>query len=83
MSSTNGQVNTQTPFALKNIDQYKQWRDDKLKAYPQSLSDLVVEINDPRKLSKAEHLKILTLAQQTNMVIYASTVGNDADPEIP
>lgn len=83
MSSTIGQINTQSPFLLKNIAQYQQWRDDKLKDYPQSLTDLVVEINDPRKLSKAEHLKILTLARQTNMVIYASNLGNDADPEIP
>lgn len=83
MTATNKQTNTQTPFKLENSGQYQQWRDNKLKNYPQTLSQLVVEINDPRNLSEAEHQKILSLAQQTNMVIYVSSLGDDADPEIP
>lgn len=83
MSTKTRQINTQTPFQLENVDQYHRWRDDKLKNYPQTLSGLVVEINDPRKLSISEHQKILTLAQQTNMVIYVSNTGDDPDPEIP
>ncbi len=83
MTATIKQTNTQTPFQLENSSQYQQWRDNKLKNYPQTLSELVVEINDPRKLSDSEHQKILSLAQQTNMVIYVSNIGNDADPEIP
>ncbi len=83
MTAITQQTNTQTPFQLESSGQYQQWRDNKLKNYPQTLSELVVEINDPRKLSEAEHKKILSLAQQTNMVIYVSSLGDDADPEIP
>ena len=83
MSTVTKLTTIQTPFKIDNVDQYQQWRDKKLKNYPQTLSELVVEINDPRKLSEAEHQKILSLAQQTNMVIYASKLGDDADPEIP
>ncbi|MCU7836923.1 MAG: TauD/TfdA family dioxygenase [gamma proteobacterium symbiont of Taylorina sp.] len=72
-----------TPFKLENKELYKQWREKKLDNYPKELSDLVVEIDDPRNLSKSEHQKILTICQQTNMVLYAAKTGNDADPEIP
>lgn len=73
----------ETPFKVENVSLYNQWRDAKLADYPNTLSDIVVEINDPRKLSKSEHQKILAICQQTSMVIYASKIGDDPDPEIP
>lgn len=72
-----------TPFDLNNDALYQQWRDAKLKDYPETLGELVVEINDPRKLSAAEHQKLLNLCQKTNMVLYAGKTGDDPDPEIP
>ncbi len=72
-----------TPFDLNNDALYQQWRDAKLKDYPESLGELVVELNDPRKLSAAEHQKLLDLCQKTNMVLYAGNTGDDPDPEIP
>ena len=55
MNMTNRQTATlETPFDLDNDDLYQQWRDTKLADYPQTLADLVVEINDPRKLTEAE-----------------------------
>ena len=72
-----------TPFDLNNDDLYQQWRTAKLKDYPETLGDLVVEINDPRKLTESEHQKLLSLCQKANMVVYAGKTGDDPDPEIP
>ena len=75
--------NISTPFDIDNHDVYEKWRDDKLKGYPQSLGELVVDINDPRTLSQAEHKALLDVCRKTNMVIYAGKTGTDPDPEIP
>ncbi len=75
--------NISTPFDIDNNDAYEKWRDNKLKDYPQSLGELVVEINDPRTLSQAEHKALLDVCRKTNMVIYAGKTGTDPDPEIP
>ncbi len=72
-----------TPFDLDNDDLYLYWRDTKLLDYPETLADLVVEINDPRKLTEAEHQKLLSVCQKANMVIYAGKTGDDPDSEIP
>ncbi len=75
--------NIKTPFDLHNDSVYQHWRDAKLADYPTTLADLVVEINDPRHLSKAEHKKLLALCQKANMVIYAAKTADDPNPEIP
>ncbi len=75
--------NISTPFDIDNNDVYEKWRDNKLKDYPQSLADLVVDINDPRTLSQAEHKALLDVCRKTNMVIYAGKTSTDPDPEIP
>ena len=72
-----------SPFNIDNNDAYEQWRDNKLKDYPKSTEDLIVEIDDPRTLSKAEHQVLLDVCRKTNMVIYAGKTGIDPDPEIP
>ncbi len=74
---------TTSPYDLDNNETYERWRDNKLKAYPRYISDLVVEINDPRDLKKNEYQKIIDVCRKTNMVIYASKTGDDPDPEIP
>ena len=83
MSITSSQAKIRTPFELNNSDQYQQWRDKKLTDYPKDLADIIVEINDPRKMSDAELNKILSVCRQTNMVVYVSKTGADPDPEIP
>jgi len=75
--------NISTPFDIDNNDVYEKWRDNKLKNYPQNLGELVVEINDPRTLSQAEHKALLDVCRKTNMVIYAGKTGTAPDPEIP
>jgi len=73
----------ESPFSLENEDLYSRWRDQKLKDYPQSLGDLLVEINDPRKLTDTEFETLQSLCRKTNMALYASKTGTDPDPEIP
>ncbi len=72
-----------SPFYLENEDIYEAWRDRKLTGYPQDIGDLVVEVNDPRTLTKSEHQALLQHCRKTNMVIYASKTGSSPDPEIP
>ncbi|MDP1898357.1 MAG: TauD/TfdA family dioxygenase, partial [Sulfurimicrobium sp.] len=70
------------PFALDNDTDYQNWRNRKLKNYPASLTDLIVQVNDPRKLTQSEHDAILALCRKANMAIYASKAGQEADKEI-
>lgn len=72
-----------SPFSLENDELYKQWRDKKLDGYPESLGDLLVEINDPRTLTDSEHEALLQRCCKANMALYASNTGTDTDPEIP
>ncbi len=72
-----------TPFALENDDLYNRWRDQKLEGYPASLGDLLVEINDPRKLTNSEFDALQSRCRKANMALYASKTGDDPDPEIP
>ena len=73
----------ESPFSLENEDLYSRWRDQKLKDYPQGLGDLLVEINDPRKLTDTEFEALQSRCRKTNMALYASKTGTDPDPEIP
>ncbi len=72
-----------SPFDPDNHDLYRRWRDQKLKNYPSALNQLMIEIEDPRKLSSAEYQKLTELCRKTNMAIYAGKTGDDPDPEIP
>lgn len=74
---------TLSPFSLENEDLYNRWRDQKLKDYPKNLGDLLVEINDPRKLTDSEFEAIQSRCRKANMALYASKTGTDPDPEIP
>lgn len=72
-----------SPFSLDNDDLYQRWRDQKLKDYPKTLGDLLVEINDPRTLTDSEHAALLARCRKANMALYAGKTGADPDPEIP
>ncbi len=71
-----------SPFNLDNETAYQVWRERKLENYPNNISDLIVEVNDPRQLTPAEHAAILARCQAANMAIYASPLKN-ADKAIP
>ena len=75
--------NENSPFRLENDSLYKRWRDKKLHDYPSSLDELIVEINDPKRLTSSEHQKLLNICAKANMVIYKSQMGADDDQNIP
>lgn len=73
----------QSPFLLDDEILYQRWREQKLQSYPVCLEDLVVEVNDPRKLTDVEYQAILTRCRKANMAIYAGKTGDDPDRSIP
>lgn len=72
-----------SPFDLGAENAYQEWRDQKLAHAPTDIAALIVEINDPRQLTPAEHRAILDRCQRANMAIYAGTSGDDPDKSIP
>lgn len=72
-----------SPYSLDNEDAYLRWRDAKLKEYPESINEIIVEVNDPRQLSEAEYQALLGSIRKTNMVLYVSATGDDPDKSIP
>ena len=72
-----------SPFNLEDDETYLRWRDRKLRNYPQKIEELLVEINDPRRLKKNEFEALLKRCRKTNMAFYAGSTGTDQDPEIP
>lgn len=61
-----------SPFDLNNDADYQQWKVEKLTDYPTDLTDLVVEIKDPFKMSDAEKDALISGAAKTNMMIYCT-----------
>lgn len=70
-------------FDLRQEDAYREWRERKLRGYPASLQELVVEVADPRRLSAAERGALIERVQRANMAIYVSPLGNDPDRSVP
>jgi len=70
-------IDNSSPFNLDNDNAYQTWRARKLENYPSELSELVVEVNDPRQLSRAEHEAILARCRVANMAIYVSPVKDE------
>lgn len=58
-------------------DAWLRWRDWKLARRPAGFAELVVEVRDPRALTRAEHGAIVERCRRANMAIYASGVRVD------
>ena len=71
-----------SPFSLDQPEAYAVWRERKLATSPTALAELLVEVNDPRRLSGTERNAILERVRRANMAIYASNSAGEADPEI-
>ncbi len=82
-TALNPNQTTPSPFDLDNEDLYKAWRDVKLESHPTSLGDLVVEIDDPRKLTPPELAAIMERLRKANMAVYVGNTGDDPDRGIP
>jgi len=72
-----------SPFSLENDTAYRQWRERKLDGYPTQVAQLVVEVDDPRRLKESEYRAILACCRKTNMAVYAGKTGRDPDKAIP
>lgn len=72
-----------SPFLLDNEQAYQLWRAKKLAEYPQTASDLIVEIEDPRCLTDNEKHLMLILFKKANMLIYKSNTSTLEDKNIP
>ncbi len=83
MQNAQQSFDNNSPFLLSNQDSYNYWRDNKLSSHPTSIDQLLIEISDPRSLTKTEHSALLDLIQKTNMAIYIGNTGTDPSPEIP
>lgn len=71
------------PFDLDNDSAYQAWREQKLATAPTSLDELIVEVDDPRALSAAEHNALMARLRRTNMAIYVSRLGETEGTDIP
>jgi len=69
-----------SPFDLTQPSAYLDWREYKLKRYPEQTSELVVEIADPANLTAQEKTALLDIVRKTNVAIYRVT-GKSATKE--
>jgi len=61
----------QSPFSdPADHRSFQRWRDRKLAHYPRTVDELVVEIDDPRRLSSAEREALRTRCAKANMAVY-------------
>ncbi len=74
---------TPSPFALDQDDAFQRWREQKLAQAPTAVEELIVEINDPRNLTKTEYQALLERCQRANMAVYISRTADDPDKAIP
>ena len=67
------------PFCLGDVDAYAAWRAAKLRAYPKSVDELRVEVEDLADPSPAERAALWELCGAANMAIYDSgAAGSDS-----
>lgn len=78
-----GTLTRSGPFSFDDEAAYQRWRAWKLEGYPARADALIVEVGDPRALTRAEESELRRVCAKTNMVIYASRVGEEADKAIP
>jgi len=72
-------IPSNSPFHPDNTSAYQAWREAKLAGYPTRGEDLIVEVADPHRLSSAEYEAIWQRIAKTNMVIYATKLGEAED----
>lgn len=70
-------------FDLSDDAAYARWREKKLDTAPCRLDDIVVTLDDPRRLSTEERRRIVELNARCNMAVYVGRTGDDPDKDIP
>jgi alpha-ketoglutarate-dependent taurine dioxygenase len=71
-----------SPFDLSDEPAYLRWRDAKLREQPRDVADLIVDVDDPRKLDQVERAAIVQRCRSANMAVYRGAV-TAADKELP
>jgi len=71
-----------TPFDLDAAAAYAHWRQVKLAAYPREVQELIVDVDDPRRLGESERAALLNCCARANMAIYRSPL-TQADKSLP
>jgi alpha-ketoglutarate-dependent taurine dioxygenase len=59
-----------SPFDLSDRAAYLRWRDEKLERFPGSVEGLIVEVEDPSRLTSAERAALLDRVRRANLVVY-------------
>lgn len=70
-------------FMLENSTAYQAWRAQKLAAYPATVADLMVPIQDPGALSATERDAILARCRRFNMAFYRIVAADFTDKSVP
>lgn len=66
---------------LDRVEEYQDWRDRKLDAYPTTASELIVNVADPVRLTDQEYSAIGSLLKRANMAIWDAGQSQD-NPKI-
>jgi alpha-ketoglutarate-dependent taurine dioxygenase len=76
-------MSTNSPFLLQNDSAYLAWREAKLRDYPATAAELIVEVANPAELSDGEYQALLARLRKTNMAIYRTPLDGNPDKAIP
>jgi hypothetical protein len=71
------------PFDLQDANAYRAWRERKLDTAPRRIEDIVVALDDPRRLESPQRQRLVELNAACNMAIYVGKTGGDPDKDIP
>ena len=74
----NQPISADSPFKLNNITAYQQWRSARLGYMDPAISDILVKLKDPYRLSDDEKTAIIQCCEKYNMAIYQI---NDLDTQ--
>jgi hypothetical protein len=72
-----------SPFDLADTATYRTWRDRKLATAPVTAAELLVEVADPTRLSRAERDALIERCERTNMALYAAPPRSDGASDVP
>jgi hypothetical protein len=72
-----------SPFDLGDPASYRQWREKKLDSAPRRIEDILVPLDDPRRLTTGERDALLERCAVANMAVYTSNTVGNPDKEIP
>ena len=74
----NQPISADSPFNLNNNTAYQQWRSGRLGCMDPAISDILVQLKDPYRLSDDEKTAVIQCCEKYNMAIYQI---NDLDTQ--